>query len=280
MFKVGEYYEEDAMRLAGYLKDAGFKVDVKALVTAQSDFTTALQGKASELRARGKLTERHESFISAMRTTLEKAPLEKDIRDLYMTELDPEWRGKRERINELKSKEADEETREELMKSLAFFIVAMDFAESLIDLNDFEPGAPIGDQFDDPVISINVDLKDVDPKDPMLRERLEVDLEKKYEVRIDESSSALFQDIDEDFQEEFYQEYLEIMALGEVVKDLVEFPEKGKIDTEDFAERCFLDVGDKFTLSIDASGAAGEIARSLEKRGILKIKGNSIKWKA
>lgn len=279
MFKVGEYSEEEAMRLASYLKDAGFKVDVKALVVARSDFITSLQGKASELRERGKITERQESFISAMKVALEKAPLEKDIRDLYMTELDPEWLAKRERINELNSKETDEETREELMRSLAFFIVAMDFAESLIDLNDFEPGSPIGNKFDDPVISIHVDSKEVDPEDPMLRERLEVDLEKMYEVRIDESSSALFQDIDKDFQEEYNQEYLEIMALGVVVKDLMEFPDKGKIDTEGFAERCLIDVGDEFILSIDASQAAEEIARSLEKRGILKIKGNSIKWK-
>lgn len=279
MFKVGEYCEEEAMRLANYLRDAGFKVEVKALVTARTDLTTALQGKASELRERGKITEKHESFISAMKAALEKAPLEKDIRDLYMTELDPEWMAKRERMNELDSEETGEETREELLKSLALFIVALDFAESFLDLNYVKPKAPIGDQLDDPVISIRVDPQEVDPEDPLLRERLDVDLEKRYEVRIDESSSALFQDLDEDFQEEYYREYLEIMALGVVVKDLVEFPEKGKIDTEGFAERCLIDVGDEFTLRIDASLAAEEIARSLEKRGILKIKGDSIKWK-
>ena len=48
------------------------------------------------LRERGKITERHESYISAMKVALEKAPLEKDIRDLHMTELDPEWLAKRE----------------------------------------------------------------------------------------------------------------------------------------------------------------------------------------
>lgn len=279
MFKVGEYCEEEAMCLASYLRDAGFKVDVKALVTARSDFTTILQGKASELRERGKITERHESFISAMKVALEKAPLEKDIRDLYMTELDPEWMAKRERMNEMESAKADEETKEELLKSLALYIVALDFAESFLDLNDINLEAPIGEQLDDPMIGIRVDPQEVDPEDPLLREKLEVDLEKMYEVKIDESSAALFQDIDEDFQEEFYREYLEIMALGVVVKDLVEFPEKGKIDKEGFVERCLIDVGDEFTLSIDASEAAEEIAHSLEKRGILKIKGNSIKWK-
>lgn len=279
MFKVGEYSEEEAKYIASHLEDAGFKVDVKSLVTARSDFITTLQGKASELRERGKITERHESFICAMKVALEKAPLEKDIRDLYMTELDPEWLAKKERINKLHSEEADEKTREELLGSLASFIVAMDFAESFLDLNDVKLGAPIGEQLDDPEVSIHVDPQEVDPEDPLLRERLEVDLEKRYEVRIDEASSALFQDVDEDFQDKYYQEYLDIMALGVVVKDLVEFPDKGKIDTEGFADRCLIDVGDEFTLSIDASQAAEEIARSLEKRGILKIKGNTIKWK-
>ena len=53
-----------------------------------------------------------------------------------------------------------------------------------------------------------------------------------------------------------------------------------KMDIEDFAERCILDVGSRFTMSVDASLVAEEIARSLEKRGMLKIKGNTIKWKA
>jgi hypothetical protein len=109
---------------------------------------------------------------------------------------------------------------------------------------------------------------------------LDVDLEKMYEVNIDESSSALFRDIDEDFQENYYQEYQLITALGLVVEDLLECPEKGKMDIEDFAERCILDVGSRFTMSVDASLVAEEIARSLEKRGMLKIKGNTIKWKA
>jgi len=280
MFKVGEYSEEEAKYIAGYLRDAGFRVDVISLVTSCSDFTTTLQGRASELRERGKLTEKHESLISAMKVALEKAPEAKDVRDLYLAELDPEWLAKRERMKELDSEETDEETKEELIRSLALFIVAVDFAKSFLDLNDIDLDSPIGEQLEDPVISIRVKPEDVDPEDPLLRERLLVELEKKFEVRIDESSSALFRDIDKNFQEEYYEEYLGIMALGVVVKDLMEFPEKGKIDTEDFADRCFIEVGDEFTLSIDASQAADEIARSLEKRGILKIKGNSIKWKA
>jgi hypothetical protein len=33
MFKVGEYSEDEAKSVAAYLKDAGFKVDIKGLET-------------------------------------------------------------------------------------------------------------------------------------------------------------------------------------------------------------------------------------------------------
>ncbi|MCK9405734.1 MAG: hypothetical protein M0Q47_04920 [Methanothrix sp.] len=280
MFKLGEYYEEEATRVANYLRDAGFKVDVKGLVTAQSEFVAFLQGKASELRERGKISDKHEKFISAMKTVLEKASNDEELRDLYLTELDPDWRTKRDRMNEKDLEEADEKTRDEIFESLAYSIVAMDFAKDLYNLNNLKVGEPAGDRLDDPVANIYIKPQEADPEDPLLNERLEVDLEKMYVVSIDESSSALFRDIDEDFQENYYQEYQLITALGLVVEDLLECPEKGKMDIEDFAERCILDVGSRFTMSVDASLVAEEIARSLEKRGMLKIKGNTIKWKA
>ena len=46
------------------------------------------------------------------------------------------------------------------------------------------------------------------------------------------------------------------------------------------ADLCMIDIGGKDVLSIDGSQVAEEIARSLEKKGILKMKGNMIKWKA
>ena len=280
MFKLGEYYEEEATRVANYLRDAGFKVDVKGLVTAQSEFVAFLQGKASELRERNRILERHEKFISAMKAVLEKASNDEELMDLYLAELDPDWRTKRERMNEKDLEEADEKTRDELFESLAYSIVALDFAKDLYNLNDIKPGEPIGDLLDDPVINIHLKSQEADPEDPLLNERLEEDLEKMYVVSIDESSSALFRDIDEDYQKNYYQEYQLITALGLVVEDLLECPERGKMDIEDFAERCILDVGSRFTVSVDASLVAEEIARSLEKRGMLKIKGNTIKWKA
>ena len=282
MFKVGEYFEDDAKSIASYLRDAGFKVDIKGLVVARTDFTASLQGKMSEMKERDKLKSKHESFLAAIKATVEKATTEEGFRDLFLTELDPDWRNKRDRLKPERcaTEEMDEETRKDVGKSFAGYIVALDFAENVLDLNDITLGEPIGGRLDDPLVSISVNPIDCSPDDTMLRERLDVDLKKECEITIDESSAHLFRDIDEEFQDEYYQEYQKIMALGLVVEGLVEEPGKGKMDIEDFAARCILDVGDKFTISVDASLVAEEIARSLEKRGIVKMKGNTIKWKA
>jgi len=225
---------------------------------------------------------KHESFLAAIKASVEKATTEEGFRDLFLTELDPDWRNKRDRLKPERcaTEEMDEETRKDVGKSFARYIVALDFAENVLDLNDITLGEPIGGRLDDPLVSIPVNPIDCSPDDTMLRERLDVDLKKEYEITIDESSAHLFRDIDEEFQEEYYQEYQKIMALGLVVEGLVEEPGKGKMDIEDFAARCILDVGDKFTISVDANLVAEEIARSLEKRGIVKMKGNTIKWKA
>jgi hypothetical protein len=281
MFKVGEYFEDEAKSIASYLRDAGFKVDIKGLVVARTDFTASLQGKISEMKERDKLTLKHESFLVAIKATVEKATTEEGFRDLFLTELDPDWRNKRDRLDQVRcsTDEMDEETRKDVAKSIAGYVVALDFAEKVLNLNEISFGEPIGGRLDDPLVDISVDPRDFDPEDLMLRERLDVDLYKEYEITIDESSAPLFRDIDEEFQEEYYQEFQKIMALGLVVEGLVEEPGKGKTDIEDFAARCILDVGDKFAVSVDANLVAEEIARSLEKRGIVKMKGNTIKWK-
>jgi hypothetical protein len=91
----------------------------------------------------------------------------------------------------------------------------------------------------------------------------------------------LFEELDEEFQESYPEEFLKIMALGILITDLVEDPSSGKIDLEAFSKRCELDLekeGD--ILSIDGTDVAEDIARVLEKNGIIKMKGNTIKWKS
>jgi len=52
------------------------------------------------------------------------------------------------------------------------------------------------------------------------------------------------------------------------------------MDMESFRNKCqFAMERKKDILEIDGSEAAEELARSLEKSGIIKVKGDSIKWK-
>ena len=282
MFKVGEYSENEAKIIAGYLKDAGFKVDVKGLVVAKMDVTASLQDKLSEMKERDEFSLKYERFLAAIKAAVEKASTQEDFRDLFMGELDPNWREIRDsfRLQKDSSEDVDEKTPEEVGKSMAEFILALSFAEDVLNLNNVTLGMPIGSSFDDPVISIPVRHNDFDLDDPLQRERVDVDMEKVYEITIDEASAPFYHDIDDEFRHEYQQEFMKIMALAKVIKSLVEQPAKGKMDIEDFADRCVVDLGVRNVLSIDASLVAEEIARSLEKKGILKMKGNTIKWKA
>jgi hypothetical protein len=282
MLKVGEYSENEAKIIAGYLKDAGFKVDVRGLVVAKMDVTASLQGKLSEMKERDEFSPKYERFLAAIKEVVEKASTQDDFRDLFMNELDPNWREIRDRFRLQKdsSEDMDEKTPEEVGRTMAEFILALSFAEDVLNLNKIPLAISIGNRLDDPVISIPVRSNDLDLDDPLQRERVDVDMEKVYEITIDEASAPFYHDIDDVFRHEYQQEFMKIMALAKVIKYLVEQPAKGKMDIEDFADKCIVDVGDRNVLSIDASLVAEDIARSLEKKGILKMKGNTIKWKA
>lgn len=143
------------------------------------------------MKERGKLIVKHESFLSAIRVSAEKATDEEGFRDHFLTELDPDWRSKRDWLNRetCESEETDEKAVKDIAKSLAGYAIALDFAENVLDLNDIKLGEPIGVRLDDPLVSIPVDPRDYDPEDPLFRERLDVDLDKKHEITIDESSA-------------------------------------------------------------------------------------------
>ncbi len=66
MFKVGEYYEGEVKAVANYLRDAGFRVNIKGLVVARTELTASLQGRVSEMKERGKFTLKRESFLAAI----------------------------------------------------------------------------------------------------------------------------------------------------------------------------------------------------------------------
>ncbi len=280
MFKVGEYYEDEAKTVANYLKDAGIKVDVRGLVLARTDYSASLQGKLSLVKEKTEIAKR-EQYLSALKNALEKGATSETFEDLFLEEVIPGWKESMANFQLIKEKdtEIDEETEDNYARTWAECIVAVDFAEKIIDLNEIEFGSPVGDRLDDPIVSIPVSSDYEDTKEPLLFQRMDVDLLKKYEITIDEFSASLFDEIDEEFQDEFGDEFLKIRSLGLIIRHLVDVAKKGKMDIEDFAELCDVEFGDKWLMSIEGSPVAEEIARSLEKSGVLKMKGNTIKWK-
>ena len=280
MFKVGEYYEEDAKIVAGYLKDAGFKVDIRGMVLAMADYSASLQGKLSLVKEKTEIQKREE-YLSALKNALEKGADAETFEDLFLEEVVPGWKENLAKFRLIKESEAkkDEESQDSLARIWAECIVAVDFAQKVIDLNEIEFGSPVGELLDDPLISIPVGVDYPDMDDPLIIKRMDVDLVKKYEITIDEFSASFFDEIDDDFKDEFGDEFLRIKSLGLIMRHVMDVAEKGKMDIEDFAELCDIEFGERWRMSIDGSEVAEEIARSLEKSGMLKMKGNSIKWK-
>ncbi|MGV8174819.1 MAG: hypothetical protein ACP5OU_03875 [Methanothrix sp.] len=283
MFKVGEYYEDEAKTVANYLKDAGFKVDIRGLVLAITEYSASLQGKLSMVKEKAGKTEmaKREQYLSALKNTLEKGATSETFEDLFLEEVVPGWKESvaKFRLLQENDSEIDEVNQDSYARTWAECIVAVDFAEKVINLNDIEFGSPIGGRLDDPIISIPVSSDYEDAKEPLLFQRMDVEMVKKYEITIDEFSASLFDEIDEEFQDEFGEEFLKIRSLGLIIRHLVDVAKKGKMDIEDFAELCDVEFGDKWLMSIEGSEVAEEIARSLEKSGLLKMKGNTIKWK-
>ncbi len=280
MFKVGEYYEEDAKIVAGYLKDAGFKVDIRGMVLAMADYSASLQGKLSLVKEKTEIKKREE-YLAALKKALEKGANAETFEDLFLEEVVPGWKENLAKFRLIKESEAkaDEESQDSLARIWAECIVAVDFAQKVIDLNEIEFGSPVGELLDDPLISIPVGVDYPDMDDPLIIKRMDVDLVKKYEITIDEFSASFFDEIDDEFKDEFGDEFLRIRSLGLIMRHVMDVAEKGKMDIEDFAELCDIEFGERWRMSIDGSEVAEEIARSLEKNGMLKMKGNSIKWK-
>ena len=135
-----------AKPIAAYLKDAGFKVDVKGLVVAKMDVTASLQGKLSEMKERDEFSPKYERFLAAIKAVVEKASTQDDFRDLFMSELDPNWREIRDSFSLQKdlSEDMDEKTPEEVGRSMAEFILALSFAEDVLNLNKITLAMPIG----------------------------------------------------------------------------------------------------------------------------------------
>ncbi len=293
MLKLGEYYEHDAKAIANYLKDAGIKVEQKIALSADTVDNEYLEGRLSELRGEIENIEVYERYLTALKAAMAKGATPENFKEIFLSELDTSYDDKRKQILdsiehacELPEEERVEESKrvrgllDDLeIKDLADWIIAFDFAATTLRRNKIEPGKEAGYVLDDPILRIRV------PEDyegeMQINRTLSVEFEKQYNLYIDEFTSPLFEELDEEFRESYPEEFLKIMSLGILITDLVEDPSPGKIDLETFAKRCEMDLekeGD--ILSINGTDVAEDIARVLEKNGIIKMKGDAIKWKS
>lgn len=292
MFKLGEYYEDVARDIAKYLKDAGMKVDVRTFTDSNVDTFDFLEGRMSELK--GEIDEekfnKYERYISALRAVLVKGATNENFKEMLQTELDPELSEKHAEflkiVEDAIEGEISEEEREakthnlaKLMMGAAEISNAEYFVHNVLDRNKIKIGEEVGDRLDDPIIRIFYDPEDDEEDHRFARITTTLTFNPKAEVFIDEFSATLVDELDEEFGEEYAEELFKITYLSEIISLLMK-SSSGKMGAETFYERCALQIEDDGNiLKVDGKRAGQEIARSLEKNGVVKVKGDSIKWK-
>ncbi len=287
MFKLGEYDEDVARDIAGYLKDAGMKVDIRSFTASRLELIDYLEGRMSEIKGEieEKQYERYARYLNALRKILAEGATAEDFRERLQLELDPQVNEKRKLFSEIFDGNLSQEEREaKIPNSSRIFSDLLDvsnaesFIDTVLERNEIQIGEAVGERLDDPILRIFADPEE-DEENRLARTTTIFTVEPRAEVYIDEFSALLLDEMDEEFEDDYHDEYMRLIFLGKLISDLTE-PSPGKIDMKAFSERCEFQMennGD--LLEIYGSRAAEELARSLEKNGIIKVKGDSIKWK-
>lgn len=287
MFKLGEYYEDEARDIADFLKDAGLKVDIRTFTSSNIEVFHYLEGRMSEIKAEldEERFQKYARFLEAFKRVLAKGATSENFREMLHLDLDPEINEKRELFGQtIKGGDSTEEQEAKMQDSANIFKDLMEVAnaESFIDLvlerNDIRIGDYIGAKLDDPIIRIFAE-EDEDEESKFAKTTTSFNIEPSAEIFVDEFSTVFSEDLDKEFKDEYEDEYSRLFFLGKLISELAE-SSSGKMDMGSFAERCEFQLESNGNL-LEISGrmAAGELARSLEKNDIIKVKGNSIKWK-
>ncbi len=288
MFLLGEYYEDEAREIADRLKDVGMKVDIRMVTTSYLDVEHFLEGRMSQLK--GKLEEedyaRYERYLAVLRKVLSEGAGPDDLPERIEMEMDPQIDEKKKQLAEellfnidLTEEElqAKNESLSGIKKDVLDVYNAESFIDLLVDRNDIQVGDDMASKLEDPII--RVIARNEEEETDLSCMTISFSLEPKALVFVDEFSSLLAEELGEDFEEEYESEFQRLFFLGKLISDLKE-PSSEKMDMESFRNKCqFAMERKKDILEIDGSEAAEELARSLEKSGVIKVKGDSIKWK-
>ncbi len=288
MFKVGEYHEDVARDIANYLKEAGMKVDVRTYSAAWSDAVDHLEGRMSELKDELDVEKfrDYERYIDTLRSVLSRGATPENFREMFQTELDPEVNEKRQVFRDImegnlspEERKAKMENFTEMMNDLGKISDAESLVYEVLSRNKINIGEEVGDRLDDPIVRIPYLPVDDEEESRFAKITTILTFNPRAAVFIDEFSATLVDELDEEFRDEYEDEFFEIYYLGEIISNLMR-SSSGKMDDKTFSEMCFFqreDDGD--ILKVKGRSIDQQIARSLEKNGILKIKGDGVKWR-
>lgn len=119
MFKLGEYYEDEARDIADYLRGAGMKVDIRTFVASQLKIFNYLEGRMSEIK--GEIDEaeynRYARYLNVLRKILAEGVAPENFRERLQLELDPQVNEKRKRFCEILEGNLSEEEREAIKQN-------------------------------------------------------------------------------------------------------------------------------------------------------------------
>jgi mRNA-degrading endonuclease HigB of HigAB toxin-antitoxin module len=289
MFYLGEYDEETAKEIKSYLDKAGLKVDTRSCLVMEEETTYTLKDKLSAVK---ELIEEHsqfEQYLSALKNVLPQATLD-NFEDLFLKELDPLMMEKRDKILALsenseslspKEEESLKFGSEEWMNSALFVSRARIFSGMIFSLNDIKIGEAIENKLDDPIIEITVDPDDYEDLPEQMKCDIDFYLEKAVNIFVDEFTTPLAIDLNDEFWDTYPSEAQRLKVLGLLIEKLATSPDSRKMDFAEFAEECTMTLeDDSSVLNVYGDDVAEDLARVLEKSGVVKWKGDKLKWKS
>ena len=289
MFYLGEYDEETAKEIKSYLDKAGLKVDTRSCLVMEEETTYTLKDKLSAVKELIEDKSQLEQYLSALKNVLPQATPE-NFEDLFLKELDPLMMEKRDKIlalsenSESLSPEEEESLEfgsEEWMNSALFVSRARIFSGMIFSLNDIKIGEAIENKLDDPIIEITVDPDDYEDMPEQMKCDIDFYLEKAVNIFVDEFTTPLAIDLNDEFWDTYPSEAQRLKVLGLLIEKLATSPDSRKMDFAEFAEECTMTLeDDSSVLNVYGDDVAEDLARVLEKSGVVKWKGDKLKWKS
>jgi hypothetical protein len=289
MFYLGEYDEETAKEIKSYLDKAGLKVEMRSCLVMEEETTYTIKDKLSAIKELVEDSSEFERYLPALRSVQPQATNE-DFEELFLKQVDPLMMEKRDKI--LALSENSESLSPEDMESLKFgsdewmnnalsISRARNFAGMILSINDIKIGEPLENKLDDPIIEITVDPEDYETRPEQMKCDIDFYLEKSVNIFVDEFTTPLASDLNDEFWDEYPSEAQRLKVLGLLIEKLATSPASRKMDFAEFAEECDMTLEDEGSvLNVYGEEVAEELARVLEKSGVVKWKGDKLKWKS